>query len=102
MDTREARKKAEETINDLTTKVEGLKSKMSGEDKKKADLKDLIDEMDSLKEKIRNKVKEAEGSEEDKWDEFNKNIYRDLESFEEAFRKAGRMFAPERGLEGQK
>lgn len=102
MDTKEARKKAEETISDLTTKLEGLKSKMTGEDKKKADLNELIDEMDALKEKIRNKFKETEDENEDKWDDFNKNIYRDLESFEEAFRKAGRMFAPERGLEGQK
>ncbi len=102
MDTKEARKKAEETISDLTTKVEGLKSKMTGEDKKKAGLNELIDEMDALKENIRKKFKETEDENEDKWDEFNKNIYRDLESFEEAFRKAGRMFAPERGLEGQK
>lgn len=102
MDTEEARKKAEETISDLTTKLEGLKSKMTGEDKKKDDLNELIEEMDALKEKIRNKFKETEDENEDKWEEFNKTIYQDFESFEEAFRKAGRMFAPERGLEGQK
>jgi len=102
MDTKEARKKAEETISDLTTKVEGLKSKMAGEEKKKSDLQELIDEMDTIKEKIHNEFKDMEKEDENKWDEFNKNIYYDLESFEEAFRKAGKMFAPERGLEGQK
>jgi DNA repair exonuclease SbcCD ATPase subunit len=102
MDTKEARKKAEETINDLTTKVDGLKSKMTGEDKKKTDLNELIEKMDSIKENIQNKLKNAEDSGEANWDEFNKNIYRDLESFNDAFRKAGKIFAPEKGLEGQK
>ena len=97
MDKNELEKKTKKAIQEVSTKLTDLKYKLS-QDKKtqiKADAQAALDELDSLNQEI-NKQYERIGSVHDKSDaqmsEIEKNIYNSIESFNNAFTKAGSLF----------
>lgn len=88
----ELREKARQKIDDLSTKINSLKDKPLEDIAKKDRLDEIIKELEETSENIKSTYIRLMKENEKKWDEFDKNVYRDMKSFDDAFRKAGSIF----------
>ena len=97
MNNKDLKRKVKQKLNEINQKIDDLKTK---------DIKDttMLDQIETLilrLEAIRNEISrkylnaEAEGAEQ--WDEMEKNIYKDFNAFDDAFRKTGLLFGSGKG-----
>lgn len=98
MNVEESKKKAERKLAEINSRIEELKSRVPENEEARKKIYRLVGDLEKMRDDFGKKYEEIRKSGEDKWDEFNKNIYRDLESFERSFREAGSLFRPERGI----
>lgn len=89
----ELKQQIREKIYGLTEQIQKLKVQVVD-----ASVKDsydqLIHELEETRDQIRYKYKKMESSGEEDWTRLDKNIYADMESFNNAFKKAGALFKP--------
>lgn len=94
MDAKVSKRKAENTIEELDFKIQQLKTKQV-DDKQKPELEKKLKRLTELRDSVRERYEKTEESEdENRWDEFEKQIFTDIESFNNAYTDAGRMFDP--------
>jgi len=82
-----------EKIEDLNKQVMELKNQVV-EEKVKDSFDSLISEMENTRDLIQKKYDSMKASGEEEWTKLEKNIYNDIESFDNAYKKAGALFKP--------
>lgn len=85
-------KKIEQTLESFESKIKDLKARAYGHLSIRDDLDALIRSMEQARDKISSQLDKDGDKEGHEWDKIEKNIYRDIESFNDAFRKAGELF----------
>ncbi len=94
MDTKLLKRKAEKTIKELNFKIQQLKSKPV-DDKLKSTFEEKLKELEQLRDKVKERYEKTDPlKDEAHWDEFEKQIFPDIESFNNAYTEAGRIFDP--------
>lgn len=93
MNQEEYRLKLKEKIEDFTRQIMELKTQVVDASIKES-FDSLITEMEKTRDLIQKRYDTMEASGESEWTKLEKNIYTDIESFNEAYRKAGSLFKP--------
>ena len=94
MESIKGQEKVKDKLNEISTKIEEIKSKTLDDESMQSAFDELVDQMQRIRDQIQEKYDDMRASGKDNWEEFNSNIYQDLESFNEAFKKAGAIFRP--------
>ncbi|MFO7879724.1 MAG: hypothetical protein ACQES0_07415 [Bacteroidota bacterium] len=79
-------------IEDIRNKAKTAQDKLEKEENPSDELRKAVDEMNDARKKL---DETYEGIKEDtdvKWDEIEKNIFKDINTFNDSFEKAGKMF----------
>ncbi len=89
MDAMVLKRHAENKIEELNFKIQQMKSRNVDEEVREQ-YEEALSEMKEIRDKVLEKFNEYDHSEDiDKWDTFDKQIYTDMESFDEAYTQAG-------------
>ena len=98
MNTNELKDKARRKLEQLSEQIETIKDKKPKNPDVKAEMERLIYRMEEIRDNVKNiyseNLKNVESGKKVHWDEFEKNIFQDLKSFDNAFSKAGTFFRP--------
>ncbi len=97
MEKKELATKTEKTVDEIATKLNDLKIKLSQNKtpETKEGVQATLDELDSLNQKIQkqySKMSETGDKSKSQMSEMEKNIYNSIESFNNAYTKAGSLF----------
>lgn len=95
----ELMKNTHKKVDDINYKIDELSEILSSEadDVVKNKMKSVITELEDIRDKIHSKYKEineSKGDNREKLTEMEKNIFTDIRSFDNAFKKAGEIFKP--------
>jgi hypothetical protein len=85
-------KKIEQTLEGFENKIKDLKARAYGHLSIRDDLDALIRNMEQARDKISSQLEKNGDKKGHEWDIVEKSIYKDIESFNDAFRKAGELF----------
>lgn len=96
MDQEKLKLEAKQKIDDISSLLEKIKDQKVDE-MDRIEHEALIKELEDIRNKIDEKYKALNTSVEQNWDEFDKNIYQDIESFNNAYMRAGHLFKPGKG-----
>lgn len=99
MDQEKLKQEAQKKLDEISSLIDDIKDQKT-DNLDKIKYETLIKELDEIRDRIQEKFDRFERSgtsEGKKWDEFDKNIYGDLETFNNAYQKAGRLFKPTKG-----
>lgn len=89
MDAKVLKRHAENKIEELNFKIQQMKSRNVDEEVREQ-YEEALSEMKEIRDKVLEKFNAYDHSEDiNKWDTFDKQIYTDIESFDEAYTKAG-------------
>lgn len=89
MDARVVKRQAENKIEELNFKIQQMKSRNVDESARK-EYETALSEMREIRDRVLEKFNDYDQSPDiNKWDTFDKQIYSDMESFDEAYTKAG-------------
>lgn len=98
MNTKELKDKAKRKLDQLSDQIEKIKEKKPSNPDVKAEMDRLIYRMEEIRDNVKKiyneNIQNEKSGKEIQWDQFEKNIYKDLESFNNAFSKAGTFFRP--------
>jgi predicted RNA-binding protein with RPS1 domain len=89
----ELKQQIKEKIDDLTNQIQKLKIQVV-DSSGKGSYEKLIQELEETRNVILNKYEEMKSSGEEDWSKLDKNIFADMESFNNAYKKAGALFKP--------
>ncbi len=87
--------KVKETIEVFNRQILELKSQVVSPSMKNS-YDSLISELEKTRDLIQEKYDTMQASGESNWTKLEKNIYSDVESFNNAYKKAGALFKPRR------
>ncbi|MFP4664466.1 MAG: hypothetical protein ACLFM1_08560 [Bacteroidales bacterium] len=79
-------------IEDVRNKAKMAQEKLEKEENPSDELKKAVNEMDDARKKLDNIYEGIKEETDVKWDEIEKNIFKDINTFNDAFNKAGKMF----------
>lgn len=79
-------------LQEISEKINEMQAKTYDHLGFRDDLDKLMSKMQKLRDKIQSKYDKTDKSDKKDWDALEKNIYKDIESFNRAFRKAGELF----------
>ncbi|MFO7756114.1 MAG: hypothetical protein R6V34_09040 [Bacteroidales bacterium] len=96
MDQDKLKLEAKQKVDEISSLLEKIKDQKVDE-MDKIEHEALVKELEDIRNKIEKEYKALDTSVEQKWDEFDKNIYQDIESFNNAYMKAGHLFKPGKG-----
>ncbi|MBS0010306.1 MAG: hypothetical protein KFF49_02785 [Bacteroidales bacterium] len=96
MDQEKLKLEAKEKLEDISSIIEKIKNQKV-EELDKIEYEALVKELEDIRNKMKEKFDAFDSSVEKKWDEFDKNIYQDIQSFNNAYMKAGHIFKPGKG-----
>ncbi|MFO7852155.1 MAG: hypothetical protein ACQERS_04945 [Bacteroidota bacterium] len=88
----ELREEAKAKVDELTTKINSLRSSPLEDIVNKDKLDELIIELEKIRDRIKAQYLRIKEKEDKKWDEFELNVYQDMKSFNDAYRQAGTIF----------
>jgi DNA repair exonuclease SbcCD ATPase subunit len=94
MNQEQYKEKLRNQLKELTDKLDQLKHQVV-DTSLKDEYESHIQKMEQIIQKMGEQYEQTEQSVDEKWDKLNTNMYRDVESFNNAFRKAGALFKPE-------
>lgn len=92
----EFKEEIKKKIEDISEKINELKSHTPEDSSLEGEISKLVNQMEKIRDDIQNKYDRAGKSVEHNWDKITRNIYQDLESFDNAFKKAGSLFKSRR------
>ncbi|MDT8394027.1 MAG: hypothetical protein RQ761_09280 [Bacteroidales bacterium] len=84
--------KVKKTLQEISEKINEMQAKTYDHLGFRDDLDKLMSKMQKLRDKIQSKYNKTDKSDKKDWDTLEKSIYKDIESFNRAFRKAGELF----------
>ena len=80
-------------IDDLEGQLIEVKNKLEKEVKPTDELKSLVNEMEDIQKDITSRYESEKNKADADWDEIDKNIYQDIQSFKKSITKAGTLFS---------
>lgn len=86
------KKETKQKLDEITSKIEGLKTKDINDATAQDQIETLIEKLDTIRNDISRKYKNAHEEGDKKWDKIEQEIYRDFETFDATFRQAGALF----------
>jgi len=94
MTLRELKSELDRRMIDIKEKIRELEGLVKEQDVAKSELKDVLDELRKLQKDIvgqYNQLDSLKAEEKERFERLEKNVYTNLETFDEAFLKAGSM-----------
>ena len=80
-------------IDDLEGQLIEVKNKLEKEENPSDELKSLVNEMEDIQKDITSRYESEKNKADADWDEIDKNIYQDIQSFKKSMTKAGTLFS---------
>jgi sugar-specific transcriptional regulator TrmB len=80
-------------IDELEGKLIEAKNKLNNEKNPSDELKSLVDELENIHRDISKRYDSEKTKAKPDWDEIDKNIYQDIQSFKKSMTKAGTLFS---------
>lgn len=94
MNKQQFKQKADQKIEELSKMIDKLKIQALEDITMKHEFDNIIKQLEKIRDSVKYKYEKIENESDRSWDEFQKNIYQDLETFDNAFKKAGSLFKP--------
>ncbi len=86
------KKEIKEKIDDISNKAISIRERLSKEDNPSEELSKLSQELDKIEKELQEKYDTLNAEPNADWDDFEKNIHRSMNSFNDAFKRAGTLF----------
>ena len=92
MNTENIKKNIKEKIDDISQKALSIRERLSKEDNSSEELNKLALQLDKIQNELQEKFDTLDANPNADWDDFEKNIHVSMNSFNDAYKRAGTLF----------